>query len=672
MSSIAIGSTRKRYKENPMKGNPAYQQLLDRIAQLEQEVLLHQQSEAALRESEDRYRSLVENSLSAIIVYRQETILFANKPFFEIFGYDPEDLNTITVDDLMAPESVKDVSERRRRRLAGEIEAASVYESKGRRKNGEVFEMEISVCLVSYQGKPCCMAFLSDISERKKSEQAVRESEARFRTLFDLSPQAVALVEAETGKFIDINDHFTQLTGYTKAELIHRTTTGISLYSKKDRNRFLKQLQIFGEVHGMEMNFRIKDGSIINTLMFSKIIQISGEPMILTILVDMTDRKQLEAQLQHAQRMEAIGTLAGGIAHDFNNLLMAIQGNASLILSDIDESHPHFERIRNIENLIQSGARLTSQLLGYARKGRYEVRPIDLNRVVAETADTFGSARKDVTIHKKLATDLLAIEADRGQIVQVLLNLFINAADAMPYGGQLHIGTQNISHTRMRNKPYHAKKGNYVFLKIADTGTGMDKATLDRVFEPFFTTKAMGRGTGLGLASVYGTVKAHGGYIDVESTKNEGTTFSIYLPATEKRHEPDMTRIQQHTGGTETILLIDDEDMVLESGAMMLKRMGYKVLSAACGKASLDIYEARKGGIDMIILDMIMPDLGGGQTYDRLKKINPDVKVLLSSGYSIDGQAEEILKRGCNGFIQKPFTMEELSRKIREILDKAE
>jgi len=224
----------------------------------------------------------------------------------------------------------------------------------------------------------------------------------------------------------------------------------------------------------------------------------------------------------------------------------------------------------------------------------------------------------------------------------------------------------------MHDKPYHAKPGNYVLLRITDMGTGMDKATLDRVFEPFFTTKAMGRGTGLGLASVYGTVKAHGGYIDVESTKNEGTIFSIYLPATEKRHEPGMARIQQHTGGTETILLIDDEDMVLESGAMMLKRMGYKVLSAACGKASLDIYKARKGDIDMIILDMIMPDLGGGQTYDRLKKINPDVKVLLSSGYSIDGQAEEILKRGCNGFIQKPFTMEELSRKLREILDKVE
>ena len=652
-----------------MGDKPTYEALEARIAELKKQVLRQQESEAAHRESEDRYRSLVDNSLSAIVVYRQETILFANKPSFAIFGYEPEDLNNIVIDDLLAPETVADVAERRRRRLAGEIEEASVYESKGKRKNGEIFEMEISVCLVKYQGEPCCMAFMSDISERKKSEEAIRESEARFRNLFELSPQAVALAEVATGKIIDVNDQFCALYKFSKDEIIGRTTTEAGLYAKADRDKFLKKLQASGEVQGLEMDFRTKDGAIINTLMFSKIIQISGNPMILTILFDITKRKQLETQLQHAQRMEAIGTLAGGMAHEFNNLLMAIQGNASLILSDMNESHPYVERIRNIESLVKNGARLTGQLLGYARKGKYEARPISINRIVEETADTFGSARKEIMIYRNLATDVLAIEADQGQIVQVLLNLFINAADAMPNGGKLIIETMNISHLHIKNKTYHAKPGNYVLLKISDTGLGMAKETMDRMFEPFFTTKKMGRGTGLGLASVYGIVKAHGGYIDVDSETGKGTTFSVYLPTTEKKLQEEIEGIRSSTGGTETILLIDDDEMVLETGAMMLKRLGYTVFSADNGKTALRIYEQKRDHIEMVILDMIMPDISGSETYDALKKVDPDVKVLLSSGYSIDGQAEEILGRGCDGFIQKPFTMEELSMKVQEILN---
>jgi nitrogen fixation/metabolism regulation signal transduction histidine kinase len=368
--------------------------------------------------------------------------------------------------------------------------------------------------------------------------------------------------------------------------------------------------------------------------------------------------------------MEAVGTLAGGIAHDFNNLLMGIQGNTSLIRLDFDSSHPNYEKLRTIENLVQSGSKLTSQLLGYARKGRYEVKPIVLNQLIEESSSTFGRTRKEITIQQELCEGLFAIEVDQGQIEQVLLNLYINAADAMPGGGNLKLKTMNITHKDIKDKLFDPKPGNYVLLTVTDAGVGMDKKTEARIFEPFFTTKEMGRGTGLGLASAYGIIKAHGGYIDVESEVGEGTTFSIYLPASGKEVAKEKEFPEDLLKGTETVLLVDDEEIIIDVCDKMLKALGYNVLLAGSGKEALELYEAKKEEISMVILDMIMPVMGGGETYDRMKEINLNIKVLLSSGYSIDGQAEEILERGCDGFIQKPFNMKKLSQKMREILDK--
>jgi len=388
------------------------------------------------------------------------------------------------------------------------------------------------------------------------------------------------------------------------------------------------------------------------------------------VVIDVSERKRLEAQLRHAQKMEALGTLAGGMAHNFNNLLMGIQGNASLMLLETDPTHANYQRLKNIEKSVQSTSKLTSQLLGYARKGRYEIRPITLNQLVEETSDTFGETRKEITVHRELAKDLFGIKADQGQIEQVLLNLYVNAADAMPGGGDLFLRTMNVAHEDMRGKPYKVKPGNYVSLTVRDTGIGMDKGTMVRIFDPFFTTKGMGRGTGLGLASVYGIIKAHGGYIDGNSKKGHGSTFEIYLPASEKKVIEEKRLAIEVPKGKETILLVDDEEIVLDASEQMLEKMGYKVLVARSGKEAIELYKENKDKIDMVLLDMIMPGMGGGETYDRMKEVNPNVKVILSSGYSIDGRATEILERGCDGFIQKPFSMMELSQRIREILAK--
>ncbi|MFH1675162.1 MAG: response regulator [Pseudomonadota bacterium] len=385
-------------------------------------------------------------------------------------------------------------------------------------------------------------------------------------------------------------------------------------------------------------------------------------------LKDITQSKRLEAQLQQAQKMESIGTLAGGIAHDFNNLLMGILGHTSLMLLDIDSSHPHYNKLKVIEKQVQSGVKLTRQLLGYARQGRYEVTPIDLNQLVQETSETFGRTRKEITIQLKLSESLYAIEADHGQIEQVLLNLYVNAADAMPGGGDLIIKTINTTHEDFKSKMYDPKPGNYVLLTATDTGVGMDKKTQKRIFEPFFTTKEMGRGTGLGLASVYGIIKGHNGHISVEAKKGCGSTFSIYFPATEKKVRDTVKTSDRFIKETGTVLLVDDEEIMLEVGREMLEVIGYRALTTNDGKEAVEVYKNNRDTIDVVLLDMVMPNMGGGETYDRLKEINPNIKVVLASGYAIDGEATKILERGCNGFIQKPFNVSELSQKLGKIL----
>ena len=340
------------------------------------------------------------------------------------------------------------------------------------------------------------------------------------------------------------------------------------------------------------------------------------------------------------------------------------------MLMDSDSSHSHFEHLKGIEDYVKSAVDLTKQLLGFARGGKYEIKPTDLNEFIKKQNRMFGRTTKEINIRGKYEKNLWTTEIDQGQIEQVLLNLYVNSWQAMPGGGSLYIQTENIVIDEFFNRPYHVDPGEYVKISVTDTGVGMDKATQQRIFDPFFTTKEMGRGTGLGLASSYGIIKNHNGFIDVYSKKGEGTTFNIYLPASEKESVDEEEVNEELFRGIETLLLVDDEDMIVDVGCGIIEKLGYKSLTAKSGEEAIGVYKKNHDKIDLVIIDMIMPDMGGGETYDKLKEINPDVKVLLSSGYSINGQATEILDRGCNGFIQKPFNMADLSKKIREILDK--
>ena len=510
-----------------------------------------------------------------------------------------------------------------------------------------------------------------EISDRKRVEEALRDSEERYRNLFEESLDAITIT-ARDGTFTDVNQCALDLFGFTRNEMIGLNDEEVYV-NPHERSRFRQEIESRGSVTDYEVKFRKKDGTEMDCLLTANARQARDGTILgyQGIIRDVTERKRLEAQLHQAVKMEAIGTLAGGIAHDFNNLLMGIQGNISLILKDMDDSHPYYERLKNTEKQIRSGARLTSHLLGYARKGKYEVKPLNLNHVLEETSETFGRTRREISIRRKFSEDLHTIEADLGQIEQVLWNLFVNAADAMPNGGDLILETRNVTHEEMTGRLYEPKPGDYVLITVTDTGVGMDKNTMERIFDPFFTTKERGRGTGLGLASAYGTVKGHGGYIHVTSSKGQGACFSIYLPASENTILASARLADRFVAGSETVLLVDDEEAIREVGQELLEALGYRVLLSGDGKEALDVYEKNRDRIDIVLLDIVMPQMGGGEVYEKIKGINPDVKVLLLSGYSIDGEAADIMKRGCNGFIQKPFTMKELSARIRQILEQA-
>jgi nitrogen-specific signal transduction histidine kinase/CheY-like chemotaxis protein len=397
---------------------------------------------------------------------------------------------------------------------------------------------------------------------------------------------------------------------------------------------------------------------------------IPGTRESIASIIDITESKNLEEQLTRAQKMEAIGTLAGGIAHDFNNLLMGILGNVSLIRMNFNETDPFFDRLKNVEEYVKRGSDLTKQLLGFARGGKYEVKPTDLGDFIHKSSEMFGRTRKEISIHYSIQDGLWPVEVDKGQMEQVLLNLYVNAWQAMPEGGDLYLSVENAELDEMSVSPYDIKPGEFVKVTVRDTGIGMDETTKAHIFEPFFTTKERGRGTGLGLASAYGIIKNHGGFISVESKTNRGTSFIIYLPASDKEVEDEYRPEDEVQKGNETVLLIDDEEMILDIGSKMLEKLGYKVMTAAGGKLGVKIYEQNCGKIDLVILDMIMPGFSGAVTFESLRRIDPSVRVLLSSGYSIEGQAKEIMQDGCRGFIQKPFSMTELSRKIRRTLHK--
>ncbi|HUV77626.1 MAG TPA: response regulator [Desulfobacterales bacterium] len=510
-----------------------------------------------------------------------------------------------------------------------------------------------------------------NVTESKQVEGALEQRDEKYRTILETIADPVVLFDIEC-KVEYFNPAFTSVFGWTLDECFGKS---MNVFVPEDAWPEIKpmsdKLLAGKKFSGIETHCYTKEGNIILVSISGAVYRDrEGNPRGSAVnLRDISEQKKLERQFQQIQKMEAISTLAGGIAHDFNNLLMGIQGRTALMYLQTSPDHPHFEHLKAIEACIKSSVKLTKQLLGFARGGKYDIKPTDMNEIIDKSADRFGRLKKEVTIHLKSQTDIWSVEVDQKQIEQVLLNLYVNAWQAMPGGGDLYIQTENVVVDENCKRPYQVEPGKYIKISLTDTGIGMDKAIRKRIFDPFFTTKRMDRGAGLGLASVYGIIKNHGGFIDVYSAKGIGTTFKIHLPASEKEPVKEKNVCEKVLRGTERILFVDDEDIIIQVGKDMIESLGYEVRTAKNGKEAIEICKKNMDNIDMVMLDIIMPVMDGGETYDKLKEIKPDIKVLLSSGYGVNGQATEILNRGCNGFIQKPFDMKTLSKKIRNVLD---
>lgn len=641
----------------------------------------HKQAEEALRASEEKYRTI----LGAIKEGYYETDLQGNFIFFndslcEIFGYFKEELLGLHYREVISKQNTKDVY-KAFNQIYRTGNPLLLINHEIVQKDGHKKYVELSGSLrIGDKGQPAGFyGIIRDITDRKQAEKEIKKRQRFVESVLYNAPDAIVTLDA-SHHVTEWNPGAEHIFGYRRYEAIGRDLDDLITRKKAVTEAKLLTRQILSgsRVTPREMLRYRKDGTEVNVIGSGSPIIIDGELLgLVVIYTDITglkqteeEKKRLGVQLQHAQKMEAIGTLSAGIAHNFNNLLMTIQGNTSLMLLKTDPGHPNYVRLQNIERAVESGAKLNSQLLGYAREGRYEIKLLDMNQLLTETFDTFAVTKPEVRLQKELVEDIWAIMGDKGQLQQVMLNLFINAADAMPRGGDFFVKTEKTTHQNMNDKPYTVTPGNYVLMTLRDTGVGMDEKTMERIFDPFFTTKGLSEGTGLGLASVYGIIKAHKGYIDVKSKKGQGTTFSIYLPASGEKLKKEHEQYHEIITGYETVLLVDDEEMVLDVGAQMLETLGYRVLVAGGGKEAIDVYRENSDSICVVILDMVMPDMGGDETYEKLKEINPAVRVLLSSGYSIKGRAHLIMLRGCDGFIQKPFGMKDISQKLRQILNK--
>ncbi|MBP7462510.1 MAG: response regulator, partial [Candidatus Delongbacteria bacterium] len=635
------------------------------LSQLELDRMKKQSMEMEIRESRIRYQALVSGLPDIVLVHLNGRVLFVNQSVEAITGYEPEEVYQISLYDVLADEE---------RPLFLTSPSDKKEEVRFYIKSGAIKVFETRSQAIVFDHQSAVLVVLTDITEQRSIEKELEKNEARLRYLFNESTDAIFYCDS-TDKIIQINTAGSEMLGCNPVEqamgldLKNMVTDKLLFADIKQRifiNRGIRNV----ELNLMPLEAKTEKTVLLSAMLFNPEDEQAGGYW--GLIRDITEMRKLEQQLFQSQKMEGIGRLAGGIAHDFNNILGGIVGYISLLR----EKMPPDSNLQRYMDVIEKGSYraidLISKLMVFARDRKQVLVSVDLNSVCEETVKIASSTfEKQITINEEYGQDLPMIDADPSQIQQVVLNLLINARDAMPNGGTLTIktGREAFNHLDIQHYP-EAKAGLYSVLSIADTGHGMDRQTQQRIFEPFFTTKSEGKGTGLGLAVTYGVIKNHGGFIKLYSEIGLGTEFRIYIPAgSGVEHTISSSFDDKILSGNETILVVDDETTILNLLKEVLESYGYKVLQASNGEEALDVYRENSASIRMVILDVIMPKMGGQETLQYLKSMNPEVKVIVSTGYSEESKLDRIIKDGVCGIVFKPYKYTQLLQKIRQFLD---
>jgi PAS domain S-box-containing protein len=628
--------------------------------------------EISVAESEEKYRRVVENANEAIVVIQDDTVRFVNPKAAELFGYTQLALVGQPYAEMVHSEDRHTAVQW----LQMQLETQAVPASHSFRiidQGGQVRWLESRMARLAWEGRPAVLQLISDITTRRQAERDLQ----RLATAIEQAAESILIIGTDY-TIGYVNPAFERISGYERLEVIGQRLHSLA-GPGKDEESFEAMLRCLDQ--GAPWNGRLvshrKDDSLCP--LETTISPIRDEAGAITSFVvvgrDVTHEEHLQRQLIQAQKMEAIGTLAGGIAHDFNNMLQAILGYGELLAMDMPTHERGYREIGEIIGAARKGAELVQQLLTFSRKLESKKRPLNLNQEVQQVRMLLArTIPKMIDIELALAEEIHIVNADAVQIQQALMNLAVNAKDAMPEGGRLTIATANVTLDETFVQTHlDARPGEYVRLRITDSGHGMSPEVLEHIFEPFFSTKGPGRGTGLGLAMVYGIVSSHDGFIVCDSHPDQGTAFSIYLPAIQQ--EAEITYLQEIEAsllvGWETILLVDDESAIRDLSQQALTKAGYEVLTAEDGESALELYRREHERVDLVILDLIMPGMGGRRCLQELFTINPTVRVLVASGYAPEGAATAALADGARAFLRKPFEIMQLLKAVRNLLDAA-